>query len=824
LWAIVLQVGVALQRLADVVQLLLPTVTKLLQIDRLQKFISAVSNFCKLLESVDPQKWERYLGPAWDTSLARIKKQADFGSGPAKAAKLTSLRADFDITGVNTVIKVFDADGGVAKEVDFAEFLEDQPPELTLTVRGGFTKINLSGTGDGSLTLNNTVYTRVDGAWTPELSGGGFIETGTVIEKKRTSRFLAVASDDLSFTDGTFDTGTLKISTDGSSTDKPLTTLNQLTAAERAIALATLIDGTGGCAATASGETVTVTYGGLQVMTESSLGCHGQFGINGDAQGTEGGKVNAEQLAAKLREAAGSFTVEVSGDKVIVTHNVADESSYLEVSGPLATRFFSSDPATSTGTGITFFNSLARTRDILGLVSGWPGALQDAAKPVYQLLGDVMGMWGHFSGAISSFAGIFLQWPPKQGLGLIAGNKGITLGTKAGIFGVGKTITLVATDQEETPDKDKFIPVVEDLLYKFKGWNLKFDQAVRNWVMTTAPAKQGLSGFRIISGGAVHMAARGEMHILAGEAAKIYGGGSVDIACRSQATIASRTSYVELKGTTIKVGLEEEWGPQAATKTVAVAASDGQIRLTTTSLGAWLDEGSTTIQLGLRKGKDVTFDDSKPGLVIDLTSGSEKLIAGFVDSSKTVGMVVDKAGEVTVAAKGSVKLTSANQLGIEVASSGVTVTGKLDVGNGALTVMGAPVPSVLVSPPVVDLIQMKIGVVKTNHTKAILQATIVKKSIELADKNIKLLVLARDALPPLTSFVSLVAYFKADDLVEKAKEARAPLYKQLKALKLEWEQVVADAQGYQIKDILDKVTENTALFVVADPNENESGE
>jgi hypothetical protein len=202
------------------------------------------------------------------------------------------------------------------------------------------------------------------------------------------------------------------------------------------------------------------------------------------------------------------------------------------------------------------------------------------------------------------------------------------------------------------------------------------------------------------------------------------------------------------------------------------------------------------------------LDGAKPHLTIDAT----KIAIGSLDGTMRRGVVFD-SGDVTIDAKSAIALGVGGQTGMEVKSSGVTISGQLDVG-GALMVKGTPVPLA----PMVEIaapdsaMMAKLVALRAKHTAVLALATGLKTAILALDKTIHKAQLAMVDIGPL---IGPAGWKAAAASVKALKLQRETQMKALETARQEWDAIVSDATDLCASDITSKVEDNRAAFDVA---------
>lgn len=820
--AMIRQVATLFRRTSDVLQSLLPALTKFELIKRLQYGIAAVRSFLSFLDHFNPDDWQRYGGEVWAGSADRFMSQAKgdkYETGENEAAKLTSLTELFDISGHSPLtLSVYDVENGAVKTVDLSAYAGAQPAKLNIEVGAKFAKIKPSGTADGTLSLggSDVAYTHQGSSWGSLPDGFGW--DGGDIKKSEGGLFEASGSGGVTITDKTFSGAKARFNADGSNADHSLTSLNALSADDRASALATLLDGTGGCTATASGATVSIESSaeGPDAILEL-VGDDDDvkaLGLDGTSKGTGPGQMTAAQLASELNGAGLTASASASGPTATLTHNTKGSDSYLEVEGALATVFFGSNPAKARGKSQNFFAGVSDISSILKQIDGWPGTIRDMAKPVYELFDDVGKFITDLESAAKNVQAFLTGSSLTKAIGLFAGGDGMTLSSKGGIYATGNNVTIVANavdSGDASPDKKKYVPLLEPALAAVKKASDDITAWTKKLLEGEASKKKGLSGFRVVSGSDINLMSKGLTRITALGQVDILTT-TIEATTQGRIRLSSREAAVHLEAATISIGLPADVGPQPKTDKVVISAADVGIQALSTTAGLWVDEENSKLRLGSRDGATTDHDESKPSLMVDFGNG--QVIAGFVDGTNPIGLCVDDAGEVAVAAKGKVAISAGNTPGLEISSSGIKTGGKLDVG-GVLSVQGNPLPG---APLVVGAMQStyatKIAQVKSDHSKVLADLEVAKTALNALVVKENILVVAISGVMPQM----LVGDPEAKTKLETQKAGthlQVSMKKvDIRKLRQAWEKVVADAHDYLIEEIITAEADNRARFEV----------
>ncbi len=827
--AMVIQVATFFRRLRDVLAALIVGVTNHEVVWRIKYAIYAINSFNSFIGSLKPDEWKHLGGQVWDSSKSTLESKTSeeytFADSDT-AAELMSLAELYDISSLadDTVLKVVDQKNGGETSIDLAKYKSDQAAVLHLTIGGDFAAVRLAKTADGSVTLDGTTleWDHAAAKWKKDddsdadWAEAGYDCDGTLCHKTGGGLFTPTVSDGVTFSDATFDGTKLRVTVDGTAHDVDASAANGSTPEDRAQGLAGALSAVPGITATASGATVTIVTQkkgvDASIDVAATVSEHVLLGLDGQAQGTAGGTMSAGQLAQEL-SGKGTYTATVVNGAVKLVHDVKGDDSYLKLSGAPAKLTFGDDPSEASGTTATAWDRFAEFDNMVNQIEGWPNAIADMAWPMVKAVKQVGAVVGHIEGVVKNLKGFFLGIAYIEAIGIISGGDGITIATAGAQFTAGKSITQIAMGEasEVDPDITKFTPLLEHALWGVNMLGQKLGDFLKKWLDPDAvPKKAGASGYRIVSASDVHVVARRHTRLVSGETLELYTK-TMEVSARDRLRVSARMGGVWLEGRHIHLGNPAGGTAQLPTEAVTMEASTGYLRLITKSWGGWISEARSKIELGSRAAGDVpALDYAKPHLLID----ASKIAIGALDGTMRRGVVYD-GGDVTVDAKSAITMGAGGKTGMEIKSSGVTISGQLDVG-GALMVKGTPVPLA----PLVEVaapntaMMAKLTALRAKHAAILGVASGLKTAILALDKTIEKAQLALVDIGPL---VGPAAWKAATASVKALKAQRATQLKALEKARQEWDEIVSDATDLCASDITSKVDVNRAKFDVKAP-------
>ncbi len=798
--ATVIQAGILLKRFSDVLQALIPAIFDNEILFRIRKLAGAVKAFNEFARGMKPEDWKKWGHEGDDNAWAQAKKQrvdpafartawGGTEDEESTTAELTSAAEPYDISAfANAEMTIKDADGGTAQIADFSSY--QTPASCTLTLLGLFTSCQVTVTGDATVTVDGqrVRYDAARGAWSSDANPSGW-PAGFTLESDTLTKggalFEATGAGAAALADLTFSTpagASATLAVGSVTATLELASLNATSAVTRAASLAALLNGhaqsAGNWTATASGFTVTLTSVnkgvGATVSLMAASAEHKQLGLAGAAAGGAN-SISAAELQGALA-GKGNFVATLEGDAgsqtVKVTHNVAGSASYLELKNPVAAVFFGADPAQSEGSSpeerddYDKMDSVNTTLESLdSLLSG--DTVKAIARPVFEMVDQVVEVMGKISEVAEELKAFLEPRADTPGVGILAGDGGITLASPAAITGAGHSITFIAGGKAGDPNPKKFIPGPEHLMKLISDLNDKFNTWLGGQMGIPKDDPEEKGDFNVFSSGTIHMVARDEIGMLSNAGIQCLAK-ALDFHAAATVTIAAHTGNLELRGPTLLIGAgapgAAATSAQKPTDTVNVSVAK-TIWLNTP--GAMANLGEKKLQLGKSKTatpQSETYDDTAPKLELDF-------------DGKSLGLTVDKSAvkleqeQVTVTGKTSVVLGSGGKKNILCEGDAMTLYGTVTIG-GVLKIDGTAVPSPAKVQTAIDTLASKVTQLETQVAALNAQA----KTMETAIAGIQAQIDALKAqvaplVGPAAVAAAEAARLAAIDAAEAAKSA-----------------------------------------------------
>lgn len=717
------QVVVFLQRTVDLLQKVGPLITDNMVGKRVQALISAWGDSQNALNNAlnvaDLARFDRGTGKAapggaWnltDGELANAKARVPVDS-PATAAELDTSEGPFAVDDVrDTTIQARSAQGGTPIAIDFADLLTLPPARIFLRMKTCTRKLGVSGAPLAAV-VPSTIwdsdpfpspppipgfavdgkpvsYDVVVGAWGDLPSGfaweGGVVGGAVVAVSGAPFAFSSLGAWVILAPDPAFaDADQLIVTADGTSYSISLAAVVGNTAEALATALASAINAKYPNGAASNEDYVVISStkkgpDGSISGASTKIGMLGAWvGASSAVGGGYEGTITADQLASKL-SAVLTSSATTTADVVTLTHDKTGKAdSYLELSGPLVSTFFGANPAISTGDDSAsrvsgdFFHRLSDMRSVQYEMAKWPEDLRNQTRPLYEAVGDVAAVAKNIQSAAESLKSLVLgsAEAPKS-IGLIAGG-GITLGAKKGIFQTGKSVTIIATEEEVGPDEKKFLWKPEGFIYK--AWKLQDDAQDLIDAKLTPKAKNvtkksGLSGFRVISGEDVTMMAKTDMRLASIRSMQLDSK-TVHLAGANDVSITSKQGGASIYGKTVVLGnlAVDPIGKRSATEGIYLRATADIAALTTKSR---LRMSDGVVQIGKRKPNVSNVDTASAYFQLDVDAGT--LLAGVGDANTFAGLSVPQDGKSLLSAKDELAMGVNSGAGIKVTSTEVSL-------------------------------------------------------------------------------------------------------------------------------------------------------
>ena len=714
-FGIIRQGIVFLTRLIDVCQAVVTLITNNTFVKRVKALQTAVSTFISFCDAFDPDTWVKLAEHVGNSTAATAVKKVDgydkavdFAGDPTHA-ELVSTAEMFDLTAMTvTTMTVCDTEGGTAHAIDLSPYMNPQPATLVINVGGELTAV----TGTGAFTL--------DDMSPGEATGSGFTDEGSGRYSKGGALFKAAPGDGGSLTDHTFDGGKLILTIDGGGpTTVDLGAMNGTTADARAAALAPLLTVAGKTTASASGATVTVktvkkgldrigrcrcaTRGARDARAEGPRARHGGRRAIGWAAGRRD-QPNCREQAPGGRHQRHRLREELGNRHLVldrIRRRARDDDLRCRPEERQRRGARRPRPPRSVRQVLQVLHRLAghgRHVDAPRLSSGAQGArygvedrrhAQGAQSRHHRAEDDAggrhhRGRWRHHARQL----GFALRCCQRRDLH--------------------RHRRRADHRQDILVHKDKFTPLLEQALFWVKTAESWLDDKSRALEKPrTEFKKTGLGGFRVVSNADVIMLAQQHTRIATADRFESLSN-HAQFVTKKTFRLSSRTSAFDVRAR--HIGLGHETGvpgdKQTFTGSIYLKAKEQTVSLTE-KLGSWIDSKKGAIEIGSRDKRKP--DPTKPHVIVD----DSKVAIGQVDGSNRRGVVVD-AGDVTVDGKSSITLGAGGKEGVKIESSGVTISGTIDIG-GALSVKGMPVPlAPLVEVAAPDLIAAKIAELTTN--------------------------------------------------------------------------------------------------------------
>lgn len=797
-------------RFVDVLRRIGDKITDFKLFKIVQNFIAiwghAQEGFEALLNVTDIARWDRTGdGSTQFASIdefGNVKGRSDnvqnFGS---TKATLTSLAEPYDVTmwpAADRYFEIRDVKNGTLTRVN----LDALPAALTLVPSVDYKVLDVHRTTSGaaaSVNVDGTVvhYSAKDPAqptvftWDALPSGYAWADVAeTKIQRTDSAFFAASAGDNVSISESITDT--LAISIDGTPYTVSLSGLGSAaTAAARASALATAVNAQKAGAATASGSVVTITgtalgpSGSVQIASSNSSAATHRAGTTATSATGVGAALTADAIAARL---SGNFSASASGGVITVEHNVGGSTSYLEVEGPCATQIWGGDPVEAKGKDADWLKNFEDARVLQFEWAKWPEDVRNLFRPVYQAFGDLMAVYDRIKGIVDEvldIAGAGLS--PPSAIGMFA-ESGITLGAGGPLFGVGDSVTLIASPKGAPDDRKFAMGIIEKFLTGEQHWWNKWWE--NDWFKIpkkpTHRGEPGYGGFRVVSSQDVVLFGARDTRVFGARAASLDGE-SASVTSKNETKVAAKDGGLTLDGKTITVGrLADEGaarGQQKKTDELHVRSHD-DLEIETTALRA-VFKGNKA-EIGKRDDQNpLHVLKADPRLYIDVAS---KVQIGVGDNAGAVaqGVTVESGGEVKVTSNSKVTITGSGA-SLEMGAA-AKFTGKLQVGNTlVVNDTGTVAPGVItpeVLAPVVRKVQLPAEYAATMAQARALRALV---DTTLAAAGAITTVLGKFNLPPMQ-----LGEAKAKEALLAALQTQ---YDQLDALAIKRAQLLVEARN-----------------------------
>lgn len=731
-------------RTADLLAKVMPFITDGLVVKRINNFVAVWGHAQEAanatLNIADIARWNRLgdrkarEGGGFADEAAAFKARVGPAEGFADtAATLESAADPYNFTGLpasDLYFEVRSIEGGTKQRVSLA----GTAATVTLTLGADYKSIDVAlGTAGApaSVTVGGQVASYDGSTWSlPQ----GFTVTGARISRSDGAFFAAVAGTNTTISEATSDALTVVI--DGTTYAVSLSTVTGAGSSARATALADAINTQRSGSAVASGSSVTITGATLGPSGEISVGggadALSRVGATSSVRANGYGQNTAAAVAAAMA-GKGTFDAEAKDGKITATHQVTGDTSYLEISGPLASRIWGADPAIAKGESKDGYKNFETMRSLQNEVAKWPEDTKNLFRPVLHAFRDVMEVADHIKGIgeeVLKFLGALPD--PAKMLGLFAAD-GITLGTGGPMLAYAPDVTLIAAPKDKAdPDKYALGPV-EKFLVEGPEWEAlkKLKESLTpGWF--DVPDKErhkregaDYGGFRVVSAKQIALISLGSTRVVAHDEA-IVQADKASVVAKSSATVAALDGLLSLAGKTMVIGALEQAGKQSATTELSIGAA--KLSIETANLIASFDAKDGKIDLGA-VGKDANsksqhvVDCKLPRLVIDKAKAVE---IGIGDNAGAVeeGVSVTTGGAVAITSKGAVKLTGGT---IDLAGT-TSVTGDFKVG-AAFSVKGDGSAMTTPAIPTVALPNPRLATLPTEYAGVMTAARAIQASL-----------------------------------------------------------------------------------------------